>query len=124
MSRPVVLCFGGRAFNDHAVVAQFLRAFEGMLFAETGDANFAVLHGDAKGADKACGSWARDAGKCVLTVPAPWEVYGVKAGPVRNQWMLEYGRPTHAIGFPGHSGTRDMAQRVRAAGIWLWCPLG
>lgn len=122
MSGVVLLCFGGRTFHDHAAIDRALSAFRARLVDQVGHGNFAVLHGNAKGADRNAGSWARKQGLCVMAMDAPWEFYDKKAGPLRNQWLLTYGRPTHAIGFPGHSGTRDMAQRVNEAGLWLWQP--
>lgn len=43
--------------------------------------------------------------------------YDVLAGPVRNTRMLREGRPDVAIGFPGGSGTADMAKQCLEYGL-------
>jgi hypothetical protein len=45
---------------------------------------------------------------------ADWQL-GRKAGPIRNQRMLDEGRPELVIAFPGGRGTSDMTARARAA---------
>mgnify|MGYP001604595866 CR=1 FL=1 len=49
--------------------------------------------------------------------PADWDQYGRSAGPIRNQHMLEQGKPDLVIAFPGGRGTSDMMTRARSAGI-------
>jgi hypothetical protein len=48
---------------------------------------------------------------------ADWEKLGRSAGPIRNQAMLDEGRPDLVVAFPGHHGTADMVRRARAAGV-------
>ena len=38
--------------------------------------------------------------------------YGKAAGPIRNQQMLDEGKPDVVIAFPGASGTADMINRA------------
>jgi DNA-binding MurR/RpiR family transcriptional regulator len=55
-----------------------------------------------------------------LSYPADWEAYGKAAGPIRNQRMLDEGKPDLVIAFsdlPTTSGTYDMIKRAKAAGI-------
>lgn len=85
---------------------------------------FCIIHGKARGADSLCGEWGKARGVPVIEVPAQWGFYRNAAGPMRNGWMLEILSPTYAIGFPGGSGTADMTERLRAAGVPLWLPLG
>lgn len=119
-----VLCFGGRDYADASAINAALSLFRDKL-EETGKYDgFAIIHGDARGADRTCAAWGRAAGRCVIAVAAPWDAFDKAAGRMRNQWMIDYCMPTHAIGFPGGAGTRDMARRVREAGIWLWSPMG
>ena len=49
--------------------------------------------------------------------PADWKVRGRAAGHIRNQQMLDEGRPHLVVAFPGGRGTADMVRRARAAGI-------
>lgn len=113
-----VLVFGGRDFNDADAMSKALT-----YFWKT-NGQFAVIEGGARGADRHARSWARSNGLPVLTVDADWHSYGKAAGAVRNGWMLTYGAPTYAIGFPGGNGTADMRKRVEQMGIPLWLPLG
>lgn len=39
------------------------------------------------------------------------------AGPIRNQQMLDDGKPDLVVAFPGGKGTADMVRRARVAGI-------
>ena len=55
-----------------------------------------------------------------------WKKYGKKAGPLRNQQMLEEGKPDLVVAFPGGNGTADMVRRAKKANIegdgdWIMC---
>lgn len=113
-----VLCFGGRDFDRVGLIAQALGSLGELL----GD-EFCIVHGGARGADRLSGEWAAKRGICVVEVRANWGVHGAQsAGPIRNQWMLDFCMPTYAVGFPGGRGTADMTRRVQDAGIPLWRP--
>lgn len=43
--------------------------------------------------------------------------YNAKAGPDRNQRMIDEGRPDLVVAFPGGRGTADMIRRATEAGI-------
>lgn len=47
-----------------------------------------IIHGDARGADLIADNEARRRGFEIMAVPADWERFGDKAGPLRNQEML------------------------------------
>lgn len=57
--------------------------------------------------------------------PADWSKYGRAAGHIRNQQMLDEGRPDIVLAFVHQPfdgewdsrGTRDMCQRARKAGV-------
>lgn len=81
-----------------------------------------VIHGDQRGADSLAGACARLAGLEVVAFPPDWEMYGRGGGVVRNQQMLDEGKPDRVYAFPGKPleetvGTRDMVTRSRAAGL-------
>lgn len=40
-----------------------------------------------------------------------------KLGPLRNQRMLEEGKPDLVVAFPGGGGTKDMVRRAAKAGV-------
>jgi hypothetical protein len=76
-----------------------------------------VIEGNAKGADRLAGYWARHKGIENKKYPANWRKEGVSAGPKRNQQMLSEGKPELVIAFPGGPGTKDMVYRAKRAGI-------
>lgn len=43
--------------------------------------------------------------------------HGRAAGPIRNQQMLDEGKPHLVVAFPGGTGTADMVRRAQAAGV-------
>ena len=52
-----------------------------------------------------------------IVFPAEWDKYGVSAGPIRNQKMIDEGKPDLVFAFPGGRGTTDMIRRAAVAGI-------
>ena len=42
---------------------------------------------------------------------------GRKAGPIRNQRMLDEGKPDLVVAFPGGKGTNGMIDLARNAGV-------
>ena len=72
-----------------------------------------IISGMAKGADTLAVKFAEHYGLPCLKFPADWARYGKGAGPVRNQQMLDEGKPDLIIAFPMQSsrGTRDMIKR-------------
>ncbi len=122
-----LLVFGGRDFRDRAWLYRELDDVD----AEVGVA--LLIEGEAAGADRLARQWAESRRVPVLPFPADWDditvlgaivrknkfgrLYNAAAGPMRNSKMLHEGRPDMAIGFPGGSGTRDMADQCLLAGI-------
>lgn len=78
-----------------------------------------IIHGAASGADSLAGQWATYNGIKVETYPAEWKVHGRAAGGIRNQLMLDQGKPELVIAFPGGNGTADMVNRAKAAGAGI-----
>lgn len=76
-----------------------------------------VIQGDAQGADALARRWADTFGVPCLSFPAAWFFHGKRAGPIRNAWMLQFGRPDLVLAFPGGRGTADMVKQARAAGV-------
>ena len=113
MGEVRVLVCGGRDFVDYEQVGEVLDR----IHAET--PIFAIIHGNARGADTCADVWATrrkaDGVRC-WPFPAQWSKYGKAAGPRRNQTMLGM-KPDLVVAFPGGSGTADMVRRAEAAGI-------
>lgn len=79
-------------------------------------ANIEIIQGGADGADRCARDWASGSGHRCRTFEADWKAYGKGAGPMRNQRMLDEGRPDLVVAFPGGRGTADMMRRAKAAG--------
>jgi hypothetical protein len=89
-----------------------------------------LIHGGARGADSLAAEWAMANGIPVLeypVTPEDWRTIGKAAGPMRNQRMLDEGKPDLVVAFPGGSGTADMVRRAQRAGVkvinecgWDW----
>lgn len=78
-----------------------------------------IISGAAKGADTAAVDWAV-INWCKFTeFPAKWDLYGRRAGPIRNQQMLDEGKPDLVVAFlaPDSRGTKDMIKRAQKAGV-------
>lgn len=113
-----VLVCGGRDFQSQTAVWKALNE----VAARSG--RIVVINGGAKGADALAREWVHDqkrrapcfAESCV-TFPAQWLAHGPKAGPIRNQQMIDEGQPDLVLAFPGGKGTADMVRRARIAGI-------
>ena len=80
-----------------------------------------LIEGEAKGADTIAKQAAQRLGIKVLPFRADWRRYGRSAGPIRNQRMLDEGKPDLVLAFHEnleHSkGTKDMINRAKAAGV-------
>jgi hypothetical protein len=109
-----VLVCGGRDFNDASLVYSTLSELQ----RERGPISV-LIHGAATGADTLAAAWGNDylGRSCVHHYPAEWLKHGKAAGPIRNQQMLDEGKPDIVIAFPGGRGTADMVRRAMAAGI-------
>ena len=83
-----------------------------------------VIHGGCRGADLMAGDWAVSRGVPVLPFPADWERLGKRAGPVRNQQMIDEGNPDFGVSFHDElsrsTGTKDMMDRLSKAKLTIW----
>ena len=76
-----------------------------------------VIHGCATGADLHAEMWAESRKRKALGFRAEWQKHGKKAGPLRNQRMIDEGKPDLVVAFPGGKGTADLVSRAHQAGI-------
>jgi hypothetical protein len=85
-----------------------------------------LLHGGARGADRAIGRAAHQLGWRVQSLAADWRRYGRSAGPIRNRLLLEqalveaqahtspaFSVSVLVIAFPGGPGTASLVQQAR-----------
>lgn len=127
-----VLVFGGRGLDENKVAAWLERNVYALLGAKATSDIKVVIEGGAKGADRGGRLWAEAVGIKVWTFQARWNdierpgaairyrfadktPYDAAAGGVRNQRMLDEGKPTHALALPGGKGTADMRRRLDKA---------
>lgn len=107
-----ILVCGGRNFNDYELMHKIL----GRMFNGEYDT---LIHGDAPGADRLSETWLKHNFKMFQPIqryPADWKKHGYGAGPIRNQQMLDEGKPDIVIAFPGGTGTKDMIDKAKKAG--------
>jgi hypothetical protein len=106
-----VLVCGGRDYFDPLTVGSYL----GGIHRDRGIT--AIIEGGATGADALARQFAELLHIPVETFPARWSAEGRAAGPLRNQRMLDEGKPDLVVAFPGGRGTADMIGRARKAGV-------
>lgn len=105
-----IIC-GGRDYKDQERAFMLLSQFH-----KTTPITL-VIEGGAEGADRQGRFWAKGRGIPCMTFDAQWGYYGKAGGPVRNQWMLEFGNAEILIALPGGTGTENMKNQARQAGI-------
>jgi hypothetical protein len=112
MMLRVLIC-GGRHYTDYDRVLETLVGLGGKAVIEV------VIHGAATGADTLGGRAAAKLGIPAQEFPANWNLYGKRAGSIRNQQMLDEGKPNICIAFPDPTsrGTWDMVRRAKKAGL-------
>lgn len=102
-----VLVCGGRDFNDYQLVSEVLQDYSIAT----------IIEGGARGADTLGYKYGKANGCSIETYKAKWDEYGKGAGPIRNQQMLDEGKPDLVVAFPGGRGTKDMVSRAKKAGV-------
>lgn len=105
-----ILVCGGRDYLDSARVNEVLSKLHY-------ERTISIIAGGANGADKLAVSWALLNNVPYREFKANWPLHGRKAGSIRNQQMLDEGKPDLVIAFPGGAGTTDMVNRARRAGL-------
>ena len=122
-----ILVCGGREHRFRSKVAALIAT--SLLYIEESlpdDEDMVLIQGDCpRGADRiakiAVKNWIQmGASWEIESYPADWDRYGrSKAGGIRNQQMLDEGKPDLVLAFPdpNSSGTWDMVRRARKAGV-------
>lgn len=106
-----LLVCGDRNWTNGAAIMRELKRMKPQL----------VIHGGARGADTLAGEAAKSLGIKVKVFPAQWDKFQRAAGPIRNQQMLDEGKPNKVLAFHADivssKGTKDMLKRADRAGI-------
>lgn len=79
-----------------------------------------IISGMATGVDSVAADWAACNWCQLLRFPISdedWKIHGKKAGYLRNQRMLDEGKPDLVVAFPGGRGTTMMIKLAEKAGI-------
>jgi hypothetical protein len=122
MTAVRILVCGSRTYSLDFVLPAILGSY-----ADATDVT--VIHGNAAGADAHARDWALVRGLDVESYPANWNEHGKVAGPIRNQQMLDEGKPDFVLAFidkplAESKGTADMVKRAEKAGLptyVIWC---
>ncbi len=109
--KRILIC-GSRTYTNTEAIARYVNSLE---------AGVTVIHGGAIGADSIAGEIAeRRAMKVEVYLP-DWDGLGKKAGFVRNQEMIDEGKPDLVVYFTNDlsvsKGTSDMVKRAISAKI-------
>lgn len=122
---PYVLITGSRMWTDKFLIHNVLTSFHWMLAGEYGSARDITLVSGAcpTGADRMGEETASKLGWTVVQFPALWHLYGKKAGPMRNEAMVDFvatpGEPALCLAFilDGSKGATMTADLAEKAGI-------
>lgn len=106
-----VLVCGGRDYSDQT------RVFKELIFLRTSPGKLIIIEGGASGADALAADFAKRYWVEHIQFKADWGKHGKAAGPIRNQQMIEEGKPDLVLAFPGGIGTANMIKQSKAAGI-------
>lgn len=110
-----VLVCGDRYWTDEKRILKELRTLPQPFSDHT------VIDGQAPGADSIGYKVAKKLGMKTKRFPADWIKYGKAAGPIRNQQMLDEGKPDIVFAFHDNlkesKGTKNMISRAEKAGV-------
>lgn len=123
---PRILVCGGRDFNDWNLFRSVLDEIvyrKNWICEPDQYGNWlprvVIISGAARGADTMAIEWSVSNWCPFIEFPADWKTHGNRAGPIRNQQMIDEGKPDLVVAFPGGKGTADMIKRAKKAGIEL-----
>jgi hypothetical protein len=109
MTSYKVAMTGSRNWTDIQFIKDSL-----ISLVERGDSKrYVLIHGGAKGADTICAKAAEELGwKSIVHLPK-WDEYGISAGPIRNQLIINE-RPDILLAFPmpNSRGTYDTIRKA------------
>lgn len=117
-----ILVCGSRNWGNETAVRETLDLELAIL--KDGPMSMVIIEGGAKGADSFAAKWAKERAEIGVVhkcFPANWDRYGKRAGFMRNQQMLDEGKPDLVIAFwDGKSrGTAMMIDLARQAGVMV-----
>jgi YspA, cpYpsA-related SLOG family len=109
-----LLVTGGRYYSDLVKVSRVLWNIH-----STRPIGLLIEGGCPTGLDALARLWAAKANVPWQTFEADWRKHGNAAGPIRNQVMIDEGKPDFVAAFLGDRGTADMVIRATKAGLQI-----
>ncbi|HHX59799.1 MAG TPA: DUF2493 domain-containing protein [Epulopiscium sp.] len=110
-----VLICGDRHWNNYSSILNIVQRLKKAY------GNIKIVQGGCSGADIIAKKAAIECGLEYAEYPANWSKYGKRAGPLRNQQMLDEENPDMVIAFHPNinqsKGSRDMITRAKQVGI-------
>ena len=78
-----------------------------------------IIHGECRGIDKLAQRFCIKEDHNEEPYPAQWNKYGDAAGPLRNQQMIDEGKPDLVLAFPckKSTGTYDLIRKAKEAKV-------
>lgn len=92
-----VLITGSRKWSNKRTISDAIN-----FYTNNTDNPICIIQGECPygGADKLAKDYALEQCIPVISVPADWNKYGNRAGPIRNKFMVDYFRPNIVLAFP------------------------
>lgn len=106
-----VIIAGTRTFTDY----EKLSAFCDKVLSNQKEVE--VVSGCSKGADLLGERYAKERGFSIKRFPADWNLYGKRAGPLRNSAMATYADALIAFWDGQSRGTQNMINLANAGGL-------
>jgi hypothetical protein len=117
-----ILVCGSRTFSDRTSINTVL---DGLRPDGPYPLQLTIIEGGARGADEYAKDWAVAHDVEHMQFPADWKTHSRKAGHIRNQQMLDEGKPELVIAFVNKPlersvGTYSMVRLARQARVPVW----
>jgi hypothetical protein len=110
-AKRILVC-GDRHYYDVTLIEFYLEKIS---------SDAVIIHGAARGADLLAEECARKLQLDYMGFPARWKQHGKAAGPIRNNRMLDIGKPDFVLAFHNDikrsKGTAHMISQARKRGI-------
>lgn len=108
-----LLIAGGRDFSDYSLALKTLDDYETL---DAGGRSIVVVSGGARGADAIGEMWAKARGHTISRMTPDWNLYGRRAGLVRNTDLVNACSDAVVFWDGSSRGTKDTITKLQAAG--------
>ena len=113
-----IIVAGSRTFNNYPLLKHTLNNFIQQLGAYD---SIEIVSGGAPGADRFGERYAREQGYSLKIFPAHWNLYGKRAGYLRNAEMADYADCLVAFWDCQSPGTKHMINLAMQKGLKVCC---